>query len=78
MSKECRHPNNLRILRKVKELTIVQLARHADVTKGFVAMIERGERMPSKVVAFKFAQLLDLLLESIFSSHDCAICTYRS
>ena len=68
LNKECvRHPNNLRVLRKKKEVSIAQLARHAKVTEGFVAMIERGERKPSMDVAFKFAEILDLPLETIFS-----------
>ena len=63
--------NNLRILRKARNISIVQLARYAEVTEGFVAMVERGERTPSKVVAEKFAEMLNLPLEIIFSQFKC-------
>ena len=63
--------NNLRVLRKARNISIVQLARHAEVTEGFVAMVERGERTPSKDVAEKFAEMLNLPLEIIFSQFKC-------
>ena len=65
-AKSC--PNNLRVLRKERDISIVQLARNADVTEGFVAMVERGIRTPSLHVAKKFAETLGLPLDIIFSS----------
>jgi len=59
--------NNLRALRKERNITIVQLARFAEVTEGYVAMVERDERMPSKAVTEKFAEMLNLPKEIIFS-----------
>ena len=52
---------------------IVQLARYAEVTEGFVAMVERAERLPSKAVAKKFAEILDLPLEIIFSQFNSTV-----
>ena len=65
--------NNLRTLRKERNISIVQLARYAGVTEGFVAMVERGERTPSKDVAEKFAEMLNLPLEIIFSQPKCTV-----
>jgi len=62
--------NNLRSLRKERDISIVQLARHAEVTEGFVAMVERAERLPSKAVAKKFAEILNLPLEIIFTQFN--------
>ena len=62
--------NNLRALRKEKCITLVQLARHAKVTEGYVAMVERGVRTPSLRVAGKFAEMLNLPLEKIFLQSD--------
>ena len=64
-------PNNLRVLRKERDITVVQLAMHADVTEGFVYLIERGIRTPSLYVAKKFAEKLGLPLDTIFSSSKC-------
>ena len=65
--------NNLRSLRKERDISIVQLARYAEVTEGFVAMVERAERLPSKAVAKKFAEILDLPLEIIFSQFNSTV-----
>ena len=46
---------------------MVQLARNAGVTESFVAKVERGVRSPSKKVAEKFAETLNLPTEVIFS-----------
>ena len=51
----------------------MQLARHAEVTEGYVAMVERAERLPSKAVAQKFAEILDLPLEIIFSQYNSTV-----
>ena len=64
-------PNNLRVLRKERDISIVQPARNADVTEGFVAMVERGIRTPSLYVAKKFAETLGLPLDIIFSFPIC-------
>ena len=66
-------PNNLRGLRKERDISIVQLARNADVTEGFVAMVERGIRTPSLYVAKKFAETLGLPLDIIFSSPQSTV-----
>ena len=63
--------NNLRVLRKERNISIVQLARYVEISEGYVAMIERGERTPSKAVAKKFAEMLNLPLEVIFSEFEC-------
>jgi len=65
--------NNLRALRKEKRITMAQLARHAKVTEGYVSMVERGERTPSLRVAGKFAEMLNLPLEKIFSQRDTTV-----
>ena len=65
--------NNLRVLRKEKRITMAQLARHAKVTEGYVSMVERGERTPSLRVAGKFAEMLNLPLEKIFSQRDTTV-----
>jgi len=68
LNQDKRCPNNLRVLRKERDISIVQLARDADVTEGFVAMVERGIRTPSMYVAKKFSETLGLPLDIIFSS----------
>lgn len=62
--------NNLRILRKERGITIVQLARHAEVTESFVAKIERGVKSPSKHVAEKIAEMLNLPVGVIFTQTE--------
>ena len=67
--------NNLRSLRKERNISIAQLARHAEVTEGYVAMIERGARSPSARAEKKIAELLDLPVEVIFLKTDSATST---
>ena len=67
--------NNLRSLRKERNISIAQLARHAEVTEGYVAMVERGDRSPSVRVKKKIAELLDLPTEVVFLKTDSAIST---
>jgi transcriptional regulator with XRE-family HTH domain len=67
--------NKLRALRKERNITIAQLARYTEVTESYIAMVERGERSPSKCVEEKIAELLDLPVEVIFSKNDSATCS---
>jgi transcriptional regulator with XRE-family HTH domain len=67
--------NKLRALRKERNITIAQLARYTEVTESYIAMVERGERSPSKCVRKKIAEFLDLPAEVIFSKNDSATCS---
>ncbi|MBL7011257.1 MAG: helix-turn-helix transcriptional regulator [Candidatus Marinimicrobia bacterium] len=59
--------NNVRRLRfDADEMTQVDLATKADVTRQTIIAIEGGKYSPSLVLAFKIAKVFNVPLESVF------------
>ncbi|ARU63857.1 hypothetical protein CBW65_10005 [Tumebacillus avium] len=54
--------------RRAKKLTQEQLANRCDITRAYLANIERGKHAPSLRTAFRIANVLDSTLEQLFST----------
>ena len=48
------------------ELTQEELARRADLSRQTIIAIEKGKYVPSLLVAFRLAHVLDIKLEELF------------
>lgn len=60
----------LRASRLAQGLTIEQLARAADLTKGFVSRVERDETMPSVPTLVQLCQALSMPIGQLFEEPD--------
>lgn len=58
--------NNIRKLRKMHNLTQIELAEKASVTRQTIIAIEKNKYDPSLKLAFKIAKLLKVPMEKIF------------
>lgn len=58
--------SNLKLYRTRKNITQVDLAKKAGVTKDYISMIERGKRNPGIFLAKRIAVILDATLDEIF------------
>lgn len=61
---------NLKILRKQKHYTQIDIAKLTGISIGHYSMIESKKRNPSIKVAKKLAQVLDFSWEDFFSEED--------
>ncbi|WP_026689331.1 helix-turn-helix transcriptional regulator [Alteribacter aurantiacus] len=59
--------NRVKELRARKGLTQQTLAQHAGVTRQTIAAIEKGDYLPSVLLALKISDVFDLNLEDVFS-----------
>ena len=59
--------NNVHILRKSHKLTQEELGRLVGVTRQTIIAIEKGNYVPSVLLAIKLAQILGRKVEEIFS-----------
>ena len=59
--------NNVQILRKSQKLTQEELGRLVGVTRQTIIAIEKGNYVPSVLLAIKLAQVLNRKVEEIFS-----------
>lgn len=57
----------LRRLRKLRGLTIEELAENADLTKGFISQLERDKTVPSVITLKQILDVLGVDLSSFFS-----------
>jgi putative transcriptional regulator len=51
------------------EMTQEELARRADLSRQTIIAIEKGKYVPSLLVAFRLAHVLDIKLEELFQYH---------
>jgi putative transcriptional regulator len=51
------------------EITQEELARRADLSRQTIIAIEKGKYVPSLLVAFRLAHVLDIKLEELFQYH---------
>ena len=58
----------LKLLRTQAGLTLEELARAADLTRGYVSKLERGLSIPSVGAALKLAKALQVPVEEVFAS----------
>ena len=58
--------NNLREIRKSRELTQQELSESADVSRKSINAVENGIYIPSTVLALKIAKTLKCSVEDIF------------
>ena len=58
--------NRLKVLRAERDWSQAQLAAELDVSRQTVNSIETGKHDPSLPLAFRMAQLFELLIEEIF------------
>ena len=59
--------NNVAEQRRVRGLTQRQLADLVDVSKQTIYMMERGNYLPSLLLAFRLAKVLDVNISELFS-----------
>ena len=61
------YTNNLRKIRKLKNLTIQELAELSGVSMGYISHLENGSRQnPSREVMEKIAEILEESIAEIF------------
>lgn len=58
--------NNLKKYRREANLTQVQLAEDAHITREYVSLIERGLRSPGLATAKKICSLVGKSIEDVF------------
>jgi transcriptional regulator with XRE-family HTH domain len=58
----------LKLLRTQAGLTLEELAKAADLTRGYVSKLERGLSIPSVGAALKLAKALQVPVEEVFAS----------
>ncbi|MEB6179477.1 hypothetical protein IGI71_001583 [Enterococcus sp. DIV1279b] len=58
--------NSIRIMRMSKGLTQTELADKANISRPYLAGIEKGENNPSAQIALAIAKALNTTVESIF------------
>ncbi|WP_339420370.1 MULTISPECIES: helix-turn-helix domain-containing protein [unclassified Pseudomonas] len=61
---------NIRLMRRVKNLTQEQLALMAEVDRTYVSQIERGVGNPSLLVLCKLANILDITTDQLLTEPD--------
>lgn len=62
--------NNLRSIRKQKNLTILQLSEKSKVNNGYISEIENGKKIPTIDVICKLAEALKCKPEDLYEC-DC-------
>lgn len=58
--------NNVEVLRKKLHITQAELASHVGVTRQTIIAIEKGDYIPSVLLAIKLAQHFNLPVEKVF------------
>ena len=58
--------NNLRHFREQQDLTQVQLADYVSVSRQSIISIEKGQYVPTTVLALKLASALKMTVEDLF------------
>ena len=58
--------NNLKHFREQQELTQVQLAEYVSVSRQSIISIEKGQYVPTTVLALKLASALKMAVEDLF------------
>lgn len=58
--------NRLKELRAREDINQTQLAKLAEVSRQTISLIERGEYLPSILIALKIAQIFKEPVESVF------------
>ena len=58
--------NNLKHFREQRELTQVQLADYVSVSRQSIISIEKGQYVPTTVLALKLASALKMTVEDLF------------
>ena len=61
---------NIRSMRRVKNLTQEQLALMAEVDRTYVSQIERGVGNPSLLVLFKLANIFEIKTDQLLIESD--------
>ena len=61
---------NIRLMRRVKNLTQEQLALMAEVDRTYVSQIERSTGNPSLMVLCKLANILEITTDQLLTESD--------
>lgn len=61
---------NIRLIRRVKNLTQEQLALMAEVDRTYVSQIERGVGNPSLLVLYKLANIFEITADQLLVDPD--------
>lgn len=56
----------IRIIREEKGLSLIALAAEADMSKGFLFDVEKGQKMPSLMTLYKITKGLGVPLKALF------------
>ena len=62
--------NNVKVLRKAKGLTQVELAKLLGVSRQTIISIESGRYIPSTLLSLKIASYLEMKVEELFELED--------
>ncbi|MCA0173337.1 MULTISPECIES: helix-turn-helix transcriptional regulator [Bacillaceae] len=62
--------NRIRELRARFQLTQQQLASKVDVTRQTIAAVEKGEYVPSLLLAMKICREFDMAMEEVFQLQE--------
>lgn len=62
--------DNMRLLRRFRDMSQADLAEAAEVTPGYIGAIEMGRKLPSFDVLQRIASALDVRVYRLFQSED--------
>ena len=63
---------NIRLLRKDKEISQEELAHQANLDRTYISGVERGDRNPTILSSLKIARALDVDLTVLMKEVSCA------
>lgn len=62
--------NRLRLVRRLRGMTIVDLHKASGVSHGHISDIETGKKVPGVDIAQRLAKALDTTVEDLFGTED--------
>ena len=62
--------NNLKVLRAIKNISQVDLAKQIEVSRQTINAMEKGKYVPSTVLALKLARFFEISVEKVFSLEE--------
>ena len=68
-NKKEKNLNVYRLLRIARDIKVKDLAAELEVTPGYISMIEKGEKLPSRELLGKYAEALDVSTDLLYSFH---------
>ncbi len=68
----------LQTIRKVKSMTVEDLAEQVGVSSKYIYLLEQGKKTPSLDMAYKIARVLGVKIEEVFYPEGAAYIDVRT